>query len=78
MRIPPDAVVDETEFTAYLLVPRRWDDKSGYLRRAGFELTNWTALLRAVRRLRMRLMRKRTSRTSTGPSTVSKERLKVH
>lgn len=51
MRIPPDAVVDETKFTAYLLVPRMWDDKSGCLRRAGFEMKNWTDLLRAVRRL---------------------------
>ena len=38
MRIPSDATIDETKFTEYLLVQRPWDDKSGYLRRAGFEL----------------------------------------
>jgi hypothetical protein len=51
MRIPPDAVIDEAKFTRYLLVPRPWDDKSGYLRQAGFELENWPNLLGAVRRL---------------------------
>jgi hypothetical protein len=51
MRIPPDAVIDETKLTQYLLVPRPWDDKSGYLRQAGFELKNWLDLLAAVRRL---------------------------
>ena len=51
MRIPPDAVIDETKFTNYLLVPRPWDDKSAYLRQAGFELKNWPDLLTAVRRL---------------------------
>jgi len=40
MRIPPDAVIDETKFTHYLLAPRPWDDKSGYLRQAGFDLQN--------------------------------------
>ena len=51
MRIPPDAVIDEAKFTRYLLVPRPWDDKSGYLRQAGFELENWPDLLGAVKRL---------------------------
>lgn len=51
MRIPPDAVIDEAKFTRYLLVPRPWDDKSGYLRQAGFELENWPDLFAAVRRL---------------------------
>ncbi len=51
MRIPPDAVIDEAKFTRYLLVPRPWDDKSGYLRQAGFELENWPDLFGAVRRL---------------------------
>ena len=40
MLIPPDAVIDETKFTHYLLVPRPWDDKSGYLGKAGFESKN--------------------------------------
>jgi hypothetical protein len=30
---------------------RPWDDKSGYLRRAGFELKNWPDLRAAIRRL---------------------------
>src|SRR5262245_6778278 len=44
MRIPSDAAIDETKFTGYLLVARRWDDKSAHLRRAGFELKNWLDL----------------------------------
>jgi hypothetical protein len=51
MRIPSDATIDETKFTNYLLVQRPWDDKSGYLRRAGFELKNWPDLRAAIRRL---------------------------
>lgn len=51
MRIPPDAVIDEAKFTRYLLVSRPWDDKSGYLQLAGFELENWPDLRAAVRRL---------------------------
>lgn len=51
MRIPPDAIIEETKFTHYLLVPRPWDDKSGFLAQAGFEWKNWTELLVAVRRL---------------------------
>ena len=51
MRIPSDATIDEAKFTDYLLVQRRWDDKSGYLRRAGFELKNWADLRAAIRRL---------------------------
>jgi hypothetical protein len=51
MRIPSDATIDERKFTNYLLVPRPWDDKSGYLRRAGFELKNWPDLRAAIRRL---------------------------
>jgi hypothetical protein len=51
MRIPKDATIDETKFTGYLLVQRPWDDKSDYLRRAGFELENWHDLRAAIRRL---------------------------
>jgi hypothetical protein len=51
IRIPTDAVIDETKFTNYLLVTRPWDDKSDFLRQAGFELQNWPDLLTAVRRL---------------------------
>jgi hypothetical protein len=51
MRIPPDAIIDEAKFTHYLLVPRLWDDKSGYLAQAGFGLESWADLLAAVRLL---------------------------
>jgi len=51
MRIPSDAAIDETKFTGYLLVQRPWDDKSGYVRRAGFELKHWPDLRAAIRRL---------------------------
>ena len=51
MRSPPDAVIDEAKFTHYPLTPRPWDDKSGYLRQAGFDQKNWPDLLAAVRRL---------------------------
>lgn len=51
MRIPADAVIDDAKLTEYLLVQRPWDDKSGYLHRAGFNLENWTELRQAIRRL---------------------------
>ncbi len=51
MRIPSDATIDDTKLTDYLLVQRPWDDKSGFLRRAGFELKNWADLRTAIRRL---------------------------
>lgn len=51
MRIPSDAIIDDAKFTSYLLVQRPWDDKSAYLRRAGFELKNWSDLRTAIRQL---------------------------
>jgi hypothetical protein len=36
--------LDESKVTDYRLVQRPWDDKVGYLRRAGFELKNWPEL----------------------------------
>ena len=51
IRLPRDATIDDTKLTDYLLVERPWDDKSGYLRRAGFEQANWTDLRAAIRRL---------------------------
>ena len=51
MRIPSDATIDDTKLTDYLLVQRPWDDKSGFLRRAGFELENWPDLRDAIREL---------------------------
>lgn len=51
MRIPANAIIDETKLTGYLLVQRPWDDKSGYLRTAGFEPKNWSELRAAIRHL---------------------------
>ncbi|HEX3127083.1 MAG TPA: hypothetical protein VH394_07115 [Thermoanaerobaculia bacterium] len=51
MRIPPDAIVPMEKLTAYLLVPREWDDKSKFLGRAGFTRDNPHQLLAAIREL---------------------------
>src|SRR4051794_30703467 len=51
MRIPPDAIIAEAKLTKYLLVYRTWDDKSGFLSRAGFKLENWHDLGNAIRKL---------------------------
>jgi hypothetical protein len=51
MRIPKDATIAGEKLTKYLLVQRQWDDKSGFLRKAGFELENWNKLRDAIRRL---------------------------
>ena len=72
MRIPPDATIDETKFTGYLLVQRPWDDKSGYLRGAGFGLKNWPDLPRSGDWL-TRPTPLRTARTNTARSIVSRE-----
>lgn len=49
MRIPADAIIAEEKLTEYLLVHRERDDKSGFLRRAGFTLANWSLLHDAIR-----------------------------
>lgn len=51
MRIPDDAIISDEKLTGYLLVPRQRDDKSGFLRRGGFSLANWTQLRDAIRTL---------------------------
>ena len=51
MRIPDDAIIAEDKLTRYLLVPRPWDDKSGFLRRAGFAPDKWMQLRDAIRTL---------------------------
>jgi hypothetical protein len=48
MRIPPNATIADDKLTAYLLVHRQWDDKSGYLLRAGFDMSNWRDLRSAI------------------------------
>lgn len=51
MKIPADAVIPKEKLTAYLLVPREWDDKSKFLRQAGFARDNPHLLLAAIRAL---------------------------
>ena len=49
MRIPPDAIIPPEKLTRYLLVPSPWDDKSQFLARAGFSLSNPDSLEDAIR-----------------------------
>src|SRR5579872_628017 len=51
MLIPADAIITKDKLTKYLLVQRQWDDKSTFLRRAGFTLANWKDLRLAIRAL---------------------------
>lgn len=44
MLLPQDAVIAEEKLTQYLLVPLPKDDKSKYLARAGYTLSNWQRL----------------------------------
>ena len=51
MRIPDRAIIADEKITRYLLVQRPSDDKSGFLRKAGFTAENHAALRRAIRNL---------------------------
>jgi hypothetical protein len=51
MKIPAEALLPVEKLTRYLLVPRPEDDKSQFLRRAGFRLEDWPELERAIREL---------------------------
>jgi hypothetical protein len=51
MHIPSDAEIADEKLTHYLLVPKPLDDKSKFLRRAGFTLANPEALAVAIRAL---------------------------
>jgi hypothetical protein len=51
MRIPAEAIIADDKLTMYLLAQRQWDDKSGFLRRAGFTLDNWNDLRLAIHEL---------------------------
>lgn len=48
MRIPRDAIIPEEKLTRYLLVARVVEDKSAYLARAGFTLSNTDELRRSI------------------------------
>ncbi len=43
MKIPADAIIPEEKFTRYLLVKRDFDDKSQYLKKAGYTIEDWKA-----------------------------------
>jgi len=51
MRIPVDAIIPREKLTEYLLVPKPKNDKSGFLKKAGFTLENPDILEDAIRRL---------------------------
>jgi hypothetical protein len=49
VKIPEDAIIPEEKLTRYLLAPRDYDDKSGFLARAGFTRANPDVLMNAIR-----------------------------
>jgi hypothetical protein len=49
MRIPTNAIIPPDKIVKYLLVPRRRNDKSGFLARAGFSLNAPELLEQAIR-----------------------------
>jgi hypothetical protein len=51
VKIPADAVIARDKLPHYLLVPRRRNDKSGFLAQAGFTQANPDVLAAALRQL---------------------------
>ena len=51
MKIPADSMIPEEKFTRYLLVKRDFDDKSGYLARAGYSEENYLELINHIKYL---------------------------
>jgi len=51
MKLPDDVIIADEKLTGYLLVWRARNDKSGYLARAGYELSNWNVLEVDLRQL---------------------------
>ena len=51
MKLPADTFIDPRKVTEYLLVRRDVDDKSGFLRLAGYEAHHATRLLADIRAL---------------------------
>lgn len=46
MKLEPPFLLAESKLTNYLLIPLPRDDKSNYLRLAGYQLDNWQILQR--------------------------------
>jgi len=44
MKLEPPFLLAESKLTNYLLIPLPKDDKSNYLRLAGYEIDNWPVL----------------------------------
>ena len=51
MKLPSDLVIAPEKLTQYLLVRRPRNDKSGFLARAGYDLSNWKTLEADIRTL---------------------------
>jgi len=51
MKIPPNAIIAADKITKYLLISRSKSDKSRYLARAGFRLSEPYSLEKAIREL---------------------------
>jgi hypothetical protein len=49
MKLPPDSFIDPRKITDYLLLRRDMDDKSGFLRLAGYERQHASRLLEDIR-----------------------------
>lgn len=47
--LDPKAIISETKLTRYLLVKLERDDKSQFLAKAGYTLSNWQDLARDIR-----------------------------
>lgn len=49
MKLPEDAIIAAAKLNQYLLVPKRRNDKSQWLARAGYTLENWPKLEQDLR-----------------------------
>jgi len=49
VKLPSDTVIAPEKLTRYLLVKRTFDDKSQFLRQAGYTLDNWEQLEQDLR-----------------------------
>lgn len=51
MNLPGNLIIAPAKLTGYLVIWRARNDKSGYLARAGYNLSNWHVLQADLRRL---------------------------
>lgn len=72
MKLGDTVIMAKEKLTQYLLLPRRKNDKSGYLARAGYSLTNWDRLeadLLELSRGHVRLIRAQALRSGSSSSS---------